>query len=240
MNPTFLIFVLLAIVSTTVGGLFALRLKSHLHPLIGLAAGLLIGVAFLDLLPEAVELLGEIEVVSLAVLAGFLFYLILERFMLFHACHEPADSHHHHAHSTLGLWPLVIHRAMDGFVIGVSFQSSMELGVVVSLAIAAHSFPDGVNAVALMVAKDKLHFKRWIGGLAIAILLGALLSQFIQVPQSQLGLLIAFVAGWFLYLGASDLLPESHHDNANLLPLVMTLVGIGFVYATTVFLHGYI
>lgn len=236
MSWIFAFFVLLAIASTTIGGLFAMRFKSHLHPLIGLAAGLLVGVAFFDLLPEAVEILGDIEMVSLGIVVGFLFYLILERFMLFHACQEPEHSHHYHSQG-LGLWPLVIHRGMDGFVIGLSFQSSAELGIIVSLAIAAHSFPDGVNAVALMLSKNNLHFKRWIFFLAIAILAGAALSQLVRVPEAYLGFLIAFVAGWFLYLGASDLLPESHQDDANLIPLVATLVGIGFVYATTALLH---
>lgn len=236
MDYFFLIFLVLAIISTTLGGLLALKLKKYLHPLIGLAAGLLIGVAFLDLLPESIELVPNVQLVSFALLAGFLFYLILERFMLFHACQEPVHSHHYHAHE-ISLLPMVIHRAMDGFVIALSFQSSEPLGILVSLAIVAHSFPDGVNAVTLMLTKKSVHFKRWIAALAVAILGGALLAQFLTIPNEQLGLLIAFVAGWFLYLGASDLLPEAHHDDANLLPLLTTLIGIGFMLVVTNLLH---
>src|SRR3989344_7742116 len=115
MDYLLIVFLTMAIISTTLGGLFALKLQKHLHPLIGLASGLLIGVAFLDLLPESIELVSNVQLVSFALLAGFLFYLILERFMLFHACQEPVHSHHYHAHG-VGLLPLVIHRAMDGFV----------------------------------------------------------------------------------------------------------------------------
>ncbi len=235
MNLTFLIFTFLAIASTTLGGFLALRFARHLRPLIGFAAGMLIAVAFFDLLPESFQILRDFQLLSLGVLAGFLFYLTLERFILFHACQEPTDSAHRHAHASgsLGLFGLTLHRAMDGLVIGLSFQGSTALGVLVSLAIVAHSFPDGVNAVAVMLSKKKLQFNRWIFMLAVAILAGALIAQFVVVPEKMLGFLIAFVGGWFLYLGASDLLPEAHRESANLLPLATTILGIVLVWVLT-------
>lgn len=231
------VFTVLAILSTVTGAFFALQFRKFLRPLIGLSAGMLIGVSFFDLMPESFSILGGFSLFTAAVLSGFLFYLILERFILFHACHEEQDSHHFHRHTgTLGLIGLTMHRAMDGFVIGLSFKSSPSLGLLVSLAIIAHSFPDGVNAVTLMLSKKQLEFKKWVALLAAAIIAGALLSQFVLLPQATLGLLIGFVAGWFLYLGASDLLPEAHKDNANLLPLFTTLIGLALIYIITLLL----
>jgi ZIP family zinc transporter len=89
-----------------------------------------------------------------------------------------------------------------------------------------------------MLSKKKLQFNRYILSLGLAILAGALAAQFLTIPDEYLGLIIAFVAGWFLYLGASDLLPEAHHDDANLLPLLTTLIGIGFMLVVTTFLHA--
>ena len=106
----------------------------------------------------------------------------------------------------------------------------------VSLAIAVHSFPDGVNAATLMMARAGANFAQWVGLLAASLAFGAVIPWFVHISESSVGMLVGFVAGWFLYLGASDLLPETHKEHANLMPLAATIAGIAIIFALTALL----
>jgi ZIP family zinc transporter len=215
--------------STLLGGLFALRLKDKLHLILGFSAGAVIGVAFFDLLPEALELSAGshgISMVTSVVALGFLIYLILDR-MVFHHLHEE-DA----VRGTAGAGTLTAHSFLDGIAIGLGFQVSAALGIVVALAVLAHDFSDGINTVNFVVKNngDRKNAIRWLIIDAIAPVLGILATSFFAISEQDLGILLAVFAGFFLYIGASDLIPESHHAHPTRFTTFMTVVGATVLY----------
>lgn len=218
-----------AFLATLLGGLFALRLKDRLHLVLGFSAGAIIGVAFFDLLPEAIELGGGLAPTFIGL--GFVVYMLLDRFVGFH-CQDEHD--HSHSHSgTLGAGSLSIHSFFDGIAVGLAFQVSTEVGIVVTTAVLLHDFSDGINTINMILkngGEKKTAFK-WLLVDAVAPVLGILTASFFTLPQETLGLLLAVFCGFFLYIGASDLLPESHHNHPRALTTVMTVIGMGVMYA---------
>ncbi|HVW71585.1 MAG TPA: ZIP family metal transporter, partial [Candidatus Paceibacterota bacterium] len=111
-----------AFAATFIGGYFAVRFRDHLHLILGFSAGAVVGVAFFDLLPEAIELSSQYfdaRVITLAVAGGFLLYLFLDRLILLHTHQEDAEEHAHNAHrGMLGASTLSIHSFLDGVAIG--------------------------------------------------------------------------------------------------------------------------
>jgi ZIP family zinc transporter len=220
--------------STLLGGLFALRFKDKLHLILGFSAGAVIGVAFFDLLPEAVELRSasrDFSSVSLMVGIGFLVYLILDRMviLLSHGDEEHGVLHHR---GTLGAAGLSVHSFLDGAIIGFAFQVSAAVGGIVTAAILTHDFSDGINTVSLIM-KDDGNRKRaswWLLADAVAPLIGILFTRFIELPRLELGNVLAIFCGCFIYIGASELLPESYHAHPKILTTIMTLVGISLLY----------
>src|SRR5258707_6662880 len=143
-----------AFAATMLGGLAALRLKDRLHLILGFSAGAVVGVAFFDLLPEALKLAGGApDTTMLFVAGGFLFYLLLDRLALLHE----HDEEHGHAHGhgaprgALGAIALVAHSVFDGLAIGFAFQVSNPVGVAVALAVVTHDFSDGINTASVVL-----------------------------------------------------------------------------------------
>lgn len=230
---------------TLLGGLFALRFNDKLHLILGFSAGAVIGVAFFDLLPEALELaapsFGEARVTTV-VAAGFFIYLLLDRLMLFHSHAEIVDHEHGHGHShdhrhatrrgLLGASSLAMHSFLDGIAIGLAFQASASVGVIVAVAVLVHDFSDGINTVNMIIKNQgsrKNAFK-WLMIDALAPALGILSTHFFRLPPDQLGLLLAVFCGFFLYIGASDLLPESYHRHSTFWTTIATLFGAATLY----------
>jgi zinc transporter ZupT len=222
---------LAAFCATFLGGLFALRLKDRLHLILGFSAGAVIGVAFFDLLPEALELGARYGATTLAgtVGLGFLTYLLLDRLLLLHP-HEESRAHLARAHA--GAASLSLHSFLDGIGIGLAFKVSPSVGVIVAVAVLTHDFSDGINTVNF-VLKNEGQSRRalaWLLVDALAPVLGIVATLFFVVPRAELGLLLALFAGFFLYIGASDLIPESHHAHPVRWTTVMTLIGAGTLY----------
>lgn len=219
-------------VSTLFGGLFALRLKDKLHLILGFSAGSVIGVVFFDLLPEALELgstLYSSPTVFSIVALGFLIYLILDRFILLHSHgHEDVLA----LRGSVGAGSLSLHSLFDGIGIGLAFQVSAAVGAVVAFAVIAHKFSDGINTVNFVLKNQgsRREAFRWLIVGAIAPTLGIIATFFFAVPEAQLGLLLALFAGFFLYIGASDLIPESHHAHPAHMTTIMTLLGAGLLF----------
>ncbi len=224
--------------STMLGGLFALRFKDKLHLILGFSAGAVIGVAFFDLLPEAINLghgLYDISFVTGIVALGFIIYLILDRLILFHPHVDSDDCHneHHQSRGWLGAGTLAVHSFLDGLAIGLAFQVSSAVGAIVAVAVLTHDFSDGINTVGLILKrgmdKKKEAFK-WLLLDAIAPVLGVIATLFFTLPETTLGLILAVFCGFFLYIGASELLPESHHGHPTRLTTIMTILGIAVLY----------
>ncbi|HEX8993985.1 MAG TPA: ZIP family metal transporter [Candidatus Paceibacterota bacterium] len=227
-----------AFFSTLLGGLFALRLKDRLHLILGFSAGAIIGVAFFDLLPEAIDLSSAAYSAStaLAITAlGFVLYLTIDRTILLHHHHDEDDhdaASDAHIRGTAGAGSLSIHSLLDGIGIGLAFQVSTAVGVIVAVAVLAHDFSDGINTVNMILKHggEKARALRWLYTDAAAPVIGIISTRFFTVPETQLGLLLSLFAGFFLYISASDLIPESYHKHPRCWTTVSTILGIVTLY----------
>lgn len=221
-----------AFVATMLGGLFALRLRDRLHLILGFSAGAIIGVAFFDLLPEAIDLAsgahGASTLFSITAL-GFLAYLLLDRMFFMHS-HDVDDGHAHRGQ--VGAGSLSFHSLLDGIGIGLAFKISPAVGLVVAVAVLTHDFSDGINTVNLILKNggSRLQALKWLMVDAAAPVLGVLATLFFSVPEATLGLLLSLFAGFFLYIGASDLIPESHHAHPTRVTTIMTVLGVAVMY----------
>lgn len=228
------LFALGAFCATLLGGAFALRLSDRLHLVLGFSAGAVTGVAFFELIPEALELAGtaySIDTIVSVIAAGFVSYLVVDRFTALHS-HTHDDGHAHHHRGILGAGSLSLHSFLDGVGIGLAFQVSPAVGLAVAVAVLAHDFSDGINTVNMILknAGDRAKALKWLLVDATAPVLGILSTFLFTVSESTLGLLLALFAGFFLYLGASDLLPESHHKHPVYWTTLSTLFGILAMY----------
>ena len=229
-----LFIALAASAATFVGGIFALRFRDQLHLILGFSAGAVAGVALFDLLPEAIDLgvrYHPAATVAFCVALGLFGYLILDRLILLHT-HE-GDDETNASRGALGAFTLSAHSFLDGVAIGVSFQASATIGIVVTAAVLTHDFSDGINTVNLVLRNGgswKQAF-RWLFADAAAPVLGAASTLVFHIPESYIGLVLAVFVGTFLYLSASDLIPESHHRHPRALTTVMTLLGALVLYA---------
>ena len=224
---------LAASVATFVGGSFALRFRDKLHLILGFSAGAVAGVALFDLLPEAIELgtkYHSAATVALFVALGFFGYLILDRLILLHTHEE--DDEVNAPRGFFGALTLSAHSFLDGMAIGVAFQVSAVVGIVVAVAVLTHDFSDGINTVNLVLRNGGSWKKalNWLLVDAAAPLLGAASTLLFHIPESYIGLILAIFVGTFLYLSASDLIPESHHRHPRALTTGMTLLGAFVMY----------
>ena len=233
--------------ATLLGGLFALKLKDKLHLVLGFSAGAVIAVAFFDLMPESLDLGGKYFSVNtmLSITAlGFVIYLLLDRLVFLHF-HDHANEHTDEPTNApnrgiLGASSLCFHSFLDGVAIGLAFQVSVAIGAIVAVAVLVHDFSDGINTVN-MILKNGSTASVGGGGLrsalywlivdALAPVVGVVATLFFRVPEQGLGIILALFAGFFLYIGASDLIPESHHAHPKFLTTAMTLIGVAVLYA---------
>jgi zinc transporter ZupT len=231
--------------TTCIGGLLALRLAARMRWVLGFSAGAVVAVAFFDLLPEALELasrsFGVTRVFSSAA-AGFLLYLLFDRVLLFKgqryrhqlASQPPgarvaANARHR---ATLFAGSLSLHSFLDGIAIGLAFQASTAVGAVVAIAVLTHDFSDGINTMNVVLRNDgnRRRALQWLLVDAVAPGVGIVSTLFFRVPSDMLGIILGVFAGFFLYIGASDLIPESHRAFPKALTTLMTLLGIAVLY----------
>jgi zinc transporter ZupT len=203
--------------STLAGGIFALRFRDRMHYMLAFTAGVLLGVVAFDILPETFKLAQEngTDTVApmLALVVGFLLFHSLEKFVLIHHGHEADYASHRHPHvGMVSALALAGHSFMDGIAIGLAFQVSEPVGVAVAIAVIAHDFCDGLNTVSLMLVHGNtgLRSKAMLVVDAIAPVAGAASTLLFDVPPGALVLYLGFFAGFLLYIGAADILPEAH------------------------------
>lgn len=218
---------------TFLGGIFALKFKDKLHLILGFSAGSVIGVAFFDLFPEAIELTGENYSVPTIIAIGFVTFMILDRFVFLHS-HEDDDGHSGHAVKSghFGAGSISIHSLLDGIAIGLAFQASASIGLIVAIGILAHNFSDGINTVNMILRAggNRKQAMKWVLIDAISPTIGIISTLFITLSTTTLGVILALYAGFFLYIGASDLLPESHHNHPTVWTTVSTVLGMILIY----------
>jgi ZIP family zinc transporter len=225
--------------STSAGGLVALRSKDRLHLVLGFSAGVILGVVAFDVLPEISRLSQQtavpFEVAMVALVAGFLGFHIIEKAVLMHAGHEGEYGEHSHGHPSVGVvsaLALAGHSLTDGIAIGLAFQVNHTVGFGVALAVIAHDFADGLNTVGLLLANrnSRRQVVKYLVLDALTPLAGAALTLFVHVPDSGLLLYLGVFAGFLLYIGASDVLPEAHAKHPSAGTLALTVAGAGLMY----------
>jgi zinc transporter ZupT len=227
-----LVIALGAFISTMLGGLFALKFQDQLHLILGFSAGSVIGVAFFDLLPEALQA-GDVypaATITSTIAVGFLIYLVLDRFVFVYASEKHSEDGSRRGH--LGAATLTIHSWMDGIAVGLAFQISTQIGLVVAVAVLVHDFSDGINTVNIVTAHgwSRRHAAWWLILDAAAPVVGVLSTFFFSIPKAEFGRVLAVFCGFFLYIGAADLLPESQHAHPTRLTTLATLSGVGLLY----------
>jgi ZIP family zinc transporter len=229
----------LTVLSTLAGGAFAMRLHRELKTAIALSGGIVVAVALFDLIPEALEAIGDDRRVTTLVGAGFLGFFVAERFLVLHHRDDPEQAQAHGQVGALSAGALAFHTFTDGLGIGLAFGLDTQTGILVLFAVISHDFADGINAVTFILSQggSRLTALRWLAVVAVAPLFGALVGSTLDISERTLGYLLAAYAGIFLYIGATDLLPEAHeHPSAR--RLVVTLAGFTGVFAIAVFLGG--
>ncbi len=205
----------------------------HSHYVNSFAAGLLLGIAFFHLFPESLELSED---ALLFIFIGFLLFYLLETVLVIHSgaeIHFGEKNDPHHAKGIVMFSGLFFHSLLDGIIIGVGFEIDPKLGLIASLGVILHELPEGVTSFSLLIGsiKRKTALKLSIA-VALATPLGALISlTFLgDLSKATVGLLLAMAGGSFLYISASDLIPETHEEkgfrNAGFL-----LLGVLFLYS---------
>lgn len=243
-----LFYSLIGGVLSLVGGVLLLRKASTAKLLAKyatpFAAGALLGAAFFDLLPEAIEQSTKGDAPSW-VLGGLLLFFLLEHFLRwFH-------HHHEHGHEDITQAPLIvvgdsIHNLLDGIAIGAAFLISPATGIVTALAVAAHEIPQEIGDFGLLLKFGYGRRKVLLINIFSALMstVGALVTFYIGKESSiPLAELLAITAGMFIYIAASDLIPTIHESSkgrANYVAAALLLTGVVVVGLTTQVAHEYL
>ncbi len=210
--------------SDVFGGWLGFRTRiSRIMPryVIGFAAGILISVTLINVLPEI-----NMQTQSIFIALGFFTFYIIEKALMLHACGEEECKVHKAGGITV--FGMALDNVVDGISIAVGYAVNPMLGLIITAGVVVHEIPQGIASSVIMknagYTKKKSYIILIIAGILYPI--GAILSRFIP-PELNLAVL-AFVAGDFLYIGASDLLPEAH-KKFNARVIVSVLFGVLFV-----------
>lgn len=229
-----LLIALGALAATMTGGALALKLEGKLPLLIGFSAGAVIGVAFFDLAPEALEAgkgLYEPRILLALAALGFFLYTLLDRVVARHDCEAQANP----ARGLIGAASFSAHSLLDGFALGVALQADRKIGLIVAAAVLSHDFADGLNTVNVVMKNggSRGFAFRWLAVDAVAPVIGAALSLLLAPDKGVLAILLAVFCGFFLHIGSSGLLPESHRAYPRPSTTIATLLGAAFLYGVT-------
>ena len=217
-------------------------LKSTLLFLVSFSAGALFGDAFIHLVPEAVSKQGFSLTVSFGLLAGIVFFFILEKFIHWRHCHVPTSEHHPHPLAVMNIIGDGVHNFLDGLVIGGSYIASMQLGIATTIAVILHEIPQEIGDFGVLLhagfTKKKALFFNFIS--ALTAVAGAIVAFTLAENAAVIsGAIIPFTAGGFIYIAGSDLIPELHKETderKSAIQLMSFVLGIA-VMAALIFLE---
>jgi zinc and cadmium transporter len=221
------------VIATFAGGLLSVVVAASLtvgvltkvvRHLVSLSAGVLLGTALLNVLPEAFESKASPQSLFATLLGGLLFFFLLEKAELYrHQHHHEGDEHHHHhgfdrQQAGRGGWSVLlgdsIHNFCDGIIIAAAFLTDVRLGVVTSLAIIAHEIPQEVGDYIVLLnaglSRSKALLYNAASGLAAVI--GGVVGYFIVGPwESLFPYLLVVASSSFVYVAVADLIPQLQH-----------------------------
>jgi zinc and cadmium transporter len=239
----------LAISLFSLGGIFALSLKEKtlhnlLFVLIAFSAGTILGAAYFDLLPEAIEIVDDSSV-FIWVTLGYVGFYILERFIYWYHGHghesdistEINDKKSTKDFAYLNLIGDGIHNFIDGIIIATSFLIGFSVGLATTLAVIFHEFPQEIGDYGILVyagfKRKKALLLNFI--VSFAVVFGGIFANFfIENIETLSGLLIAISAGGFIYLSASELIPELNKENnfkKSAIQFIIFILGITLIWS---------
>jgi len=207
----------------SLSGIFALSLRektlhSILYFLVAFSGGTILGASLFDLLPEAVELVDE-SVVFVYIAVGFVAFFVLERFIYWyhgHGHHDDIDHMDDERVSTRGFAYLNIigdgiHNFIDGMIIAASFTAGTHVGIATTIAVIFHELPQEIGDYAILIYAGFDRTRALVANFmaSLSVVLGGVFAVFfLETVDALSGFLVAFSAGAFLYLAASELVPE--------------------------------
>ena len=219
-------------VSTAAGGLVALRLRRQLGTVIAFSGGVVVAVALFDVLPEAVRNLGNVTHASWLIGVGFLGAFLANRFVVLHHRDDRDQAKAHQRVGTLGAAALSFHSVLDGLGIGLALHLSVATGLLVFLAVVSHDFADGLNTVTFVLYQqgERSQALRWLTADSLAPIVGATIGAAVSLSMPAVGGILSLYVGFFLFLGATDLLPEAHREHPSRLRVALTVAGFVFIF----------
>lgn len=209
-------------------------LSKILLALVSLSAGALMGGAFLHLLPEALSSIS-IDVAGLMVLLSFLFFLLMEKFFHWRHCHK--ENCNVHSFGRINLFGDSIHNFIDGLVISASFIADTNIGIATTLAIALHEIPQEIGDFGvLLYAGYEKRRALWLNYLvATTVIIGGVVGYIFNFfIEGIMPYLLPFAAGGFIYISASDLIPEIRKESDH----KKSLINIGIFVLGVLFMFG--
>jgi ZIP family zinc transporter len=219
------------VASTFLGGTVALRMRRELTTLIALTGGIVVAVALFDVLPEAIKAVDDPNRVATLIGIGFLTFFLAERLLVLHHRDDAAQARAHAQVGVLGAAGLSVHSFVDGLGIALAFHLNTATGLLVFVAVVTHDFADGLNTVSFVLSQsdDRRRAATWLAIDSLAPLLGAIVGTLVHTSEHTLGDLLGLYVGFFLFMGATDLLPEAHaHPSGR--RVVLTALGFGAMY----------
>ncbi|MGD2033795.1 MAG: ZIP family metal transporter [Bacteroidales bacterium] len=213
------------------------KLKRLQLVLVGLATGGLLGGAFFHLLPESFESHTNLQVPSLLILLGFIFFFVLERFLHWHHDHSTRYANHKiQPFGPINLIADVFHNFLDGLLIASAFSYNTEIGIATTLTVLLHELPQEIGDFGVLThagySTRRALFFNFLS--ACTAYIGAfVILLFGQSTETLSKAILPFAAGGFIYLAAADLVPELHTEKTpkrSLIQLLALLSGIGFLY----------
>ena len=226
-----ILIALMTFISPLAGGLLALRFKNHYRLFMAFSAGAVIGMSLLDLLPQSLGLgRGQYNpaMITSVVTLGFIVYMLLDRFALLHKHINVSGLK---VRAWLGAGSFSVHSFFDGVIIGLAYQTTPSMGIIIATGVIAHNFSDGINTV-IAISKNNGSIRsayKWLLANSIAPVAGVMSTYLFSLPIPDISLVLALFCGFFLYMGSSDLLPESLEVYSRW-SMLITLAGFATIY----------
>lgn len=224
----------LTVLATLAGGQIGLRFSDRLQTLLALTGGVVVAIALLDVLPEGIDGVGDTDLATALVAAGFLAFFFAERLLVLHDREEAVETLSGERVGILGAAGLSAHSFLDGLGIGFAFGVDSATGFLVFIAVISHDFADGLNTVSYVLRRsgNRRAAVKWLTIDALAPLAGAIVGSQVAISEEALGYILCVYCGIFLYIGASDLLPEAH-SHASWARVALTALGFAVIFAVT-------
>lgn len=242
---TALVLLTVVVAATLLGGAVPLRFERHSRLFLSFSAGTLVALSLLELIPEGLHGAADPHPRLLLVLVAFLVTMLADKLHILHPhAHglEATCSNEERVHPPLaihGAVGLLIHSAVDGFALATAQRESLAVALAVGVALSAHKLADGLTTVSLVLSHhhNRRHAVAMLAGNALLLIIGYALGLALPLEGHHLATLLLLMAGFFLYLGATDLLPSLSHPRCRKRDVLATALGMAAVALVSSLAH---